>query len=82
MAESAALLPRSGGTLSLAQWCHLFFFMVSGVATPLLVGFVKRQGACGVRTMFSVFPNYVVMIFTVCGNWRARGRGSRRATLF
>ena len=34
MAESAALLPRSGGTLSLAQWCHLFFFMVSGVATP------------------------------------------------
>ena len=71
MAESAALLPRSGGTLSLAQWCHLFFFMVSGVATPLLVGFVKRQGACGVRTMFSVFPNYVVMIFTVCGNWRA-----------
>ena len=78
MAESAALLPRSGGTLSLAQWCHLFFFMVSGVATPLLVGFVKRQGACGVRTMFSVFPNYVVMIFTVCGNWRARGRGTVR----
>ena len=78
VAESVALVPRSGGSLSLAQWCHLFFFMASGIATPLLVGFVKRQGACGVRTMFSVFPNYVVMILTVCGNWRARHRGRIR----
>ena len=56
--ESVALLPRSGGTLSLAQWCHLFFFMASGIATPLLVGFVKRQGACGVRTAASRAVDY------------------------
>ena len=53
----------------------MMVFMASGIATPLLIGLLHRQGACGQETMFSVFPNYAIMIFTVCGDWQSRHRG-------
>jgi len=50
-------------------------FMVSGIATPLLVGLLNRQGACGPQTMFSIAPNYLVMIATILGDWKSRRDG-------
>ena len=57
------------------DWFLMVGFMGSGIATPLLVGLLHRQGACGARTMFSVFPNYAVMSLTICGDWASRRRG-------
>lgn len=66
------------GGLSAWEWVLMVGFMASGVATPLLVGFLSRQGACGARTMFSVFPNYAIMTLTICGDWRRRSVGTVR----
>jgi drug/metabolite transporter (DMT)-like permease len=61
--------------MSSSSWFLMMVFMASGIATPLLIGLLHRQGACGQETMFSVFPNYAIMIFTVCGDWQSRHRG-------
>jgi hypothetical protein len=62
-------------SMSASEWCLMVAFMASGVATPLLIGLLHRQGACGAATMFSIFPNYAVMSFTVLGDWQSRHRG-------
>lgn len=61
--------------MSCYDWLLMIGFMASGIATPLLIGLLHRQGACGARTMLSVFPNYTVMTLTVCGDWAARHQG-------